>query len=155
MWVSVSYLLQQEKAQNWDIHHWHAVVATISLICSDSINIFNGSKLRQHILGQMQTEIQYRKLKHCSEVFHVSQNMRNKRKQSLAATHLPILVSSLNCKTMLAILCLFFGVSWESEMRSREKGFQQDVLHRVNPSWGLSENWIRAHIYGLALLKYF
>ena len=55
-------------------------------------------------------------------------NMRSKRKQSLALTHLPILESSLNCKTMLAILCLFFGVSWESEMRSREKSFQQDVF---------------------------
>lgn len=32
-----------------------------------------------------------------------------KKKQSLGVTHLPILVSGLKCKTMLAKLCLFFG----------------------------------------------
>ena len=121
-------------------------------------NISYWSELRPHAFSNRCTwryNTKRKKTKNCIRVFDVPQNMRNKSKQSLALTHPPILVSRLNCKTMLAILCLFFGVSWESEMRSREKSFQQDVLHRVNPSCGLSENWIRAHIYGLALLKYF
>ncbi len=127
--VSVSYFFQQETFLLLSVKNKGSKLKYPSEECCCCFyqpysqwqhNISYRSKLRQHAPGQMQTEIPYRKLKSfmCPKTWGI-------RNHSLTMTHLPNLVSSLNCKTMMEKTVCSSGCHGSLKREVRRKAFNK------------------------------